>query len=92
MRALAGPAAYDLENASGVASDAMHNHASHATNNVVRGPSMTGPWPQSYCSHIPGSVTHGWCTRTAGALDPLLSFGRCPSITGSRACTYRAPV
>jgi len=24
---------------------------------------MTGPSPKSYCSHNPGSVTHGRCTR-----------------------------
>jgi len=43
------------------------DHASHATNNVVRAPSMTGPSPKSYCNHIPGSVTHGRCTRTLPA-------------------------
>ena len=40
------------------------DHANHATNNVVLAPSMTVPSPKSYCSHIPGSVTHGRCTRT----------------------------
>src|SRR5450756_1328218 len=40
------------------------DHANHATNNVVRAPSMTGPSPKSYWTHIPGSVTHGRCTRT----------------------------
>ena len=39
------------------------DHANHAQNNVVLTPSMTGPSPKSYCSHIPGSVTHGRCTR-----------------------------
>ena len=36
----------------------------HATNNVVLSPSITGPSPKSYCNHIPGSTTHGRCTRT----------------------------
>jgi|JI10StandDraft_1071094.scaffolds.fasta_scaffold41319_7 uncharacterized membrane protein YgcG len=40
------------------------HHANHATNSVVLTPSMSGPSPKSYCNHIPGSVTHGRCTRT----------------------------
>ncbi len=40
------------------------DHASHAQNSTVFTPSMTGPSPKSYCNHIPGSVTHGRCTRT----------------------------
>jgi hypothetical protein len=40
------------------------DQASHAQNSTVFTPSMTGPSPKSYCSHIPGSVTHGRCTRT----------------------------
>jgi len=39
-------------------------HASHAQNNVVFSPQITGPSPKSYCNHIPDSVTHGRCTRT----------------------------
>ncbi len=26
-----------------------------------------GPWPKSHCSHMPGSVTQGRCTRTRPA-------------------------
>ncbi len=26
--------------------------------------SISGPSPKSYCSHMPGSLTHGRCTRT----------------------------
>ena len=40
------------------------DQASHAQNSTVFTPSTTGPSPKSYCSHIPGSVTHGRCTRT----------------------------
>ncbi len=40
------------------------DHASHPQNNVVFAPSIVGPSPKSYCNHIPGSVTHGRCTRT----------------------------
>jgi hypothetical protein len=39
------------------------DQASHATNNTVFKPATTGPSPKSYCNHIPGSVTHGRCTR-----------------------------
>ena len=39
------------------------DHANQATNNTVFTPSTTGPSPKSYCSHSPGSVTHGRCTR-----------------------------
>ncbi len=39
------------------------DHANHATNNVVLAPSIVGPSPKSYWIHIPGSVTHGRCTR-----------------------------
>ena len=40
------------------------DQASHAQNNTVFTPSITGPSPKSYCNHKPGSVTHGRCTRT----------------------------
>ena len=41
------------------------DHASHAQNSTVLTPSITGPSPKSYCNHIPGSVTHGRCTRAS---------------------------
>ncbi|GAB3126180.1 hypothetical protein GCM10027056_23250 [Glaciibacter psychrotolerans] len=49
-------------------------HASQATNNTVLRPSISGPSPKSYCNHIPGSVTHGRCTRV------------CPSRNAARTC------
>src|SRR5260370_8784487 len=50
------------------------DQASHAQNRIVFTPSMTGPSPKSYCSHIPGSVTHGRCTRTPPDLNPAPTF------------------
>ena len=47
------------------------DQASHAQNSTVLTPSMTGPSPKSYCSHIPGSVTQGRCTRTRPALNAV---------------------
>ena len=35
------------------------DQASHAANNWVFRPPISGPSPQSHCSHIPGSGTHG---------------------------------
>jgi len=35
------------------------DHASQAQNKFVRRPPIRGPSPQSNCSHIPGSGTHG---------------------------------
>ena len=35
------------------------DQASHAQNSYVRRPPIRGPSPQSNCSHIPGSGTHG---------------------------------
>ena len=43
------------------------DQASHAQNSTVFTPSTTSPSPQSYCSHIPRSVTH------AGAPAPALT-------------------
>src|ERR1700712_729171 len=40
------------------------DHATHATNNTVFAPPMTGPSPKSYCNHWPGSVTQGRGPRT----------------------------
>ena len=35
------------------------DQASHAANSCVFRPLIRGPSPQSHCSHIPGSGTHG---------------------------------
>lgn len=43
------------------------DQASHAQNSTVAAPPILGPSPKSYCHHIPGSVTHGRCTRTRPA-------------------------
>jgi len=45
------------------------DQASHEQNSTVLRPSITGPSPKSYCSHIPGSVTQGRCTRTCPRLN-----------------------
>jgi len=49
------------------------DHATHAQNNVVLTPSISGPSPKSYCNHIPGSVTHGRWTRTLPARKAVLA-------------------
>ncbi len=46
------------------------DQASHAQNSCVFRPVISGPPPQSHCSHIPGSGTHGrqrlrWPARQA---------------------------
>jgi hypothetical protein len=46
---------------------------------------MTGPSPKSYCSHIPGSVTHGWHTRTLPALNATLAWCNRPAGRALRA-------
>ncbi len=54
-------------------------HASQAQNNDVRRAPMRGPSPQSNCSHIPGSGTHG---RYGGRLPGppcLLDLGHRPT-------------
>ncbi|MFV0460541.1 MAG: hypothetical protein ACK5MT_17435 [Actinomycetales bacterium] len=39
------------------------DHATHAQIKIVATPPTTGPSPKSYCTHNPGSGTHGRCTR-----------------------------
>ena len=39
------------------------HQASQATRSTILRPPTTGPSPKSYCSHNPGSVIQGRCTR-----------------------------
>ncbi len=39
------------------------HHANHATSSTTLRPATIGPSPKSYCSHSPGSVIQGRCTR-----------------------------
>ena len=51
------------------------DQASQTQNSWVGTPATGGPSPKSYCTHIPGSGSHGRCTR----VRPARQLARTPA-------------